>query len=279
MKRTLAIVTLGLVALMTTVGTSSQREQHPRETTNTNEEHRANPSHRALAPGSSYQRRDTWYEFVLKQFNPNNIDYGAWIEERRQAFLNESVRNPYFVYSASVTLALLLMTMLCTKQRIDQRRILWITSEMMADLYRHDFYSRRIAEKAIRKYNEHVESCNRAIETSQHGASIQGTELDQEAWRVKLEQATEERDCYLREWDAAQRELATNRRMLTELSMRLRLDNRSARPASDTNTAASIALNSADPTVVRHINKLQEQVLAERETNKRLKVRRDAGRS
>jgi hypothetical protein len=255
MKRTLAIVTLGLVALMTTLGTSSQREQHPRETTHTNEEDRANPSRRALAPGSIYLRRDTWYEFALEQFNPNNVDYGARIEERRQVFLDESVRNPYFVYSAGVTLALLLMTMLCTKQWIDQRRVLWITAEMMADLYRHDLYSRRIAEKAIRKYNEHVESCNHAIETSQHGTTIQGTELDQEASRVNLEQVTEERDCYLREWDAAQRELATNRRLLTELSLRLPMDNVSARPGRDTNTAASIAVNSVDPTVVRYSSK------------------------
>ena len=96
---------------------------------------------------------------------------------------------------------------------------------------------------------------------------------------MKLEQVTAERDCYLREWDTAQRELATNRRKLTELSLRLPLDNVSARPGSDTNTAASIALNSADPTVVRHSSKLREQALAERETSKRLKVRRDAGRS
>ena len=54
-----------------------------------------------------YQRGDTWYEFLLKQFNPSNFDYGAWMEERRQVFLDESVRNPYFKYGAGVTLGLL----------------------------------------------------------------------------------------------------------------------------------------------------------------------------
>ena len=97
------------------------------------QEHRASPPRRAEVVGSTYQRRDTWYEFLLKQFNPNNLDYGASMEERRQAFLNETVRNRYFEYSASVTLALLLMTVFCAKQWIDQRRILWITAEMMAD--------------------------------------------------------------------------------------------------------------------------------------------------
>ena len=96
-----------------------------------------------------------------------------------------------------------------------------------------------------------------------------GTEGDQEGWRAKLTQVTEERDRYLRELDAAQKELKTNSRTVAELS--LRLDNVSAKPGTNGKTPSSIALNSADPTVVRHINKLQEQIYAERETNKRLK--------
>ena len=81
-----------------------------------------------------YQRPDTWYEFLLKQFNPSNFDYGAWIEERRQVFLDASVRNPYFKYSLGTTIALLIMAMLYTKQWIDHRRAMWITAEMMTDL-------------------------------------------------------------------------------------------------------------------------------------------------
>jgi len=69
-----------------------------------------------------YQRGDTWYEFLLKQFNPHNFDYGTWMEERRQVFLDESVRNPYFKYSLGTTIALLIMAMLYTKHWIDHRR-------------------------------------------------------------------------------------------------------------------------------------------------------------
>ena len=32
-----------------------------------------------------YQQPDTWYDFLLKQFNPHNYDYGAWVERRRIA--------------------------------------------------------------------------------------------------------------------------------------------------------------------------------------------------
>jgi hypothetical protein len=43
---------------------------------------------------------------------PSNFDYGAWMEERRQVFLDASVRNPYFKYSLGTTLALLVLAML-----------------------------------------------------------------------------------------------------------------------------------------------------------------------
>jgi hypothetical protein len=55
------------------------------------------------------------------------------------------------------TLALLLMAVVCVKLRIDHRRAMWITAEMMADIYNQDAYSRRIAQEAIEKYNAHVE--------------------------------------------------------------------------------------------------------------------------
>ena len=157
-----------------------------------------------------YQRGDTWYEFLLKQFNPSNFDYGAWMEERRQAFLDASVRNPYFKYSAAVTIALLLLTVVCVKQWIDHRRSMWITAEMMADLYNHDLYSRDIAEKAIEKYNQHIKRCNRAIEAAAQGTSVPVADPGAEQLRTELKRVTDERDRYLQERDKAQTELETN---------------------------------------------------------------------
>jgi len=53
-------------------------------------------------------RRDTWYEFLLKKFNPTDFDYGAWLEQRRKALLESTVREPRFWYSLSATTALML---------------------------------------------------------------------------------------------------------------------------------------------------------------------------
>src|SRR3974390_1686548 len=166
MKRMIAIATLAVAGLMKAGPViAQQRTQSPAAV---HEQPKAQPQGQRQAPPvrPMYQRRDTWYEFLLKQFNPSNFDYGAWIEERRQVFLDESVRNPYFKYSLGTTIALLVMAMLYTKQWIDHRRAMWITAEMMTDLYNHDAYSRGVAREAIQKYNDHIERCNGAIEAA-----------------------------------------------------------------------------------------------------------------
>jgi hypothetical protein len=98
----------------------------------------------AQTPRRPYTGRDTWYEFMLKQFNPRNVDYGAWLEKRREAFLEATVREPHFWYSLSVTMALLLVLIAYSKLYLDHRCSMRITAEMMADIYTHDLYSRQV---------------------------------------------------------------------------------------------------------------------------------------
>jgi hypothetical protein len=116
MKRTIAIVTLAVVVLMTAGPAIAQ--QRPQSAVAVHGQRQAQPQGQHQTPPASaiYLRHDTWYEFLLKQFNPSNFDYGAWIEERRQVFLDASVRNSYFKYSLCTTIALLVMAMLYTKQ-------------------------------------------------------------------------------------------------------------------------------------------------------------------
>lgn len=214
-----------------------------------------------------YQHRDTWYEFLLKQFNPDDIDYGSWLEQRRQVLLDASLHNPYFKYSAGLTLALMLVTLLVVKQRIDHRRSMWITAEMMTDLYNHDAYSRQIAHEAIDRYNNHIERCNRAIEASEHGVSAADSETDQ--LRAELQSVTAERDSYRRERDLAKQDLVEKERVLTDMSMRL--DALVKKADAGRNSVSTQQLQGADPKLVQHINTLQEQLYAERRENRRLK--------
>jgi hypothetical protein len=216
-----------------------------------------------------YQRRDTWYEFMLKQFNPDDLDYGAWMEQRRQAFLDASVRNPYFRYSTGVTVVLLILATLCAKLHIDHRRSMWITTEMMTDLYNHDKYSRQVAHDAIAKYNEHIECCNRAIEASEHGMSVPRTDSDAERWRSELQSVKDERDSYKRETEVLKQDLKEKERVLADIS--LRLDALAKKPDVNRNAASVVDVRSADQKLVEHINTLQEQLYAERQENRRLK--------
>jgi hypothetical protein len=75
MKRRLAIVMLGFLGLVTAVRASAQLEGFPRGATQKREQSSAPRGPLDLHP--MYQRGDTWYEFLLKQLNPNNFDYGG----------------------------------------------------------------------------------------------------------------------------------------------------------------------------------------------------------
>src|SRR5215469_672162 len=191
------------ILLVTIIMTTPQGEQgkQPQPTPLDGRQLYSTSAGRAASP--LYQHRDTWYDFLLKQFNSDDFDYGYWLEQRRQILLDASMHNPYFKYSAGLTLALMLVMLVVVKQRIDHRRSMWITAEMMTDLYNHDAYSRQIAREAIARYNDHIERCNRAIEASEHGVSATDSEADR--LRAELQSVTSERDSYRRERDLAER--------------------------------------------------------------------------
>jgi hypothetical protein len=216
-----------------------------------------------------YQYQETWYEFVLRQFNPNDVDYGRWIERERRAFIDARIRNPYFMYSLCTSLGLLLAAVVYTKLWIDHRQAMWITAEIMADIYNQDAYSRRIAEEAIEKYNTHIERCNRAIEAAEHGEAVSTTSSGIEQLRGELICVTGERDTATRERDLAREELRKKSEILAEMSIRLEALTNKSGATGDVKRSSD--LRGADAKLVTHINDLQEQLYAERHNNRRLK--------
>jgi hypothetical protein len=269
MQRTIAIVTLVAVGLMTAGPAIAQHR--PQSAVALRGQRQAQPQGQRQAPPARpmYQRGDTWYEFLLKQFNPSNFDYGAWMEERRQVFLDASVRNPYFKYSTSVTLALLLLAVICAKQWIDHRRVMWITAEMMTDLYNHDLYSRDVAEKAIQKYNQHIERCNRAIEAAQHGSTLPAATADADLLNAQLQKTAGELNVANTENAALQEQLKQKYNVIVELS--LRADALLKKNGGNLASSQPINLSGADPNLIKHINDLQEQLVVERKKNWKLK--------
>jgi hypothetical protein len=269
MKRTIPIVTLAVTGLITAGPAIAQ--QRPQSSAALHGLRRAQPLGQRQAPPARpiYQRRDTWYEFLLKQFNPSNFDYGAWMEDRRQVFLDASVRNPYFKYSLGTTIALLVMAMLYTKQWIDHRRAMWITAEMMTDLYNHDLYSRDVAEKAIQKYNQHIERCNRAIEAAQHGVTLPAETTDTDQLNAQLQKTAGELNMASTENAALQEQLTQKSNVIVELS--LRVDALLKTNGGNLASLQPIDLSGADRNLLKHINDLQEQLVVERKKNRQLK--------
>jgi primosomal protein N'' len=204
---------------------------------------------------------------MLKQFNPDNIDYGSRIEDRRREFIGDHIKNPYFSYSLCTTIALLVATAICAKLWIDHRRAMWITAEMMADLLNQDAYSRQVAQEAIERYNKHIERCNRAIEAGEN--TVVGGSSDIDRLRTELMRVSEDRDTATRERDIAREDLRKKVQILAEMSARLEaVRNKSA---GTSGSKASSDLKGADANLVTHINNLQEQLYAERNSNRRLR--------
>jgi hypothetical protein len=221
----------------------------------------------ALYDQSPYQRQGTWYEFILKRFNPDNVDYGNWLEDERRKLIELHLKSPYFLYSLSTTIASILAAAVCLKQRIDRRRAMSITAEMMADLYNQDSYSRQVAQEAIERYNKHVERCNRAIEGGEVSPVAVQNEIEQ--LRTELIRMVEERDSAVRDRDVAREELRRKSEILADMS--IRLDAATAKAGVASPSKATSDLRGADAKLVTHINSLQEQLYTERTNNRRLK--------
>ena len=61
--------------------------------------------------GKPYQPREDFFHYSTKLVNRNDVDYGAWAEERRRALVEASLTNPFFWYSA-LTTSLVMVLML-----------------------------------------------------------------------------------------------------------------------------------------------------------------------
>jgi hypothetical protein len=257
-------IIVGLLTLTTANAIGSLNPVQSRATQDAKSDNRAN----TVSRQRPNQRQETWYEFMLKQFNPENKDYGRWIEERRRQFIAARLQNPYFAYSVCMSLGILVVTTLCVKQRIDHRRAMLITAEMMADVYNQDSYSRQIAHETIDRYNKHIERCNRAIEIGESGAtSAVSNEIEQ--LRAELMRVAAERDAAIRERDFAREDVRRKSAILADMSVRL--EGLTLKPNGATVANATPALRGTDPKLIAHINRLQEQLYAERNVNRRLR--------
>lgn len=233
---------------------------------------RYSPMAAAQAQGRTQQPPNTWYEFLLKQFNPSDIDYGKWMEERRRVLLAATAKNPYFPYSLGMTIWSLVVMIGYAKLRTDRRRERYLTEEMLTDLYNQDLYSRQAAKEAIAKYNNHVEHCNRAIEAGS-GQTISGSTSENDDLKAKLQKSADDLRVVTSERDQLSEELKQRSAVVTDLSLQLqalseKIDGKAGAHAVG---QAGLPLPASNAEYMKLVNSLQEQLHTEREKNRRLK--------
>jgi hypothetical protein len=135
---------------------------------------------------------EPWYERLLESINPDNVDYGAIWEERKQAILDASVRNRYFRYGTWSTGLNVFLLLVLLAQRRSHRRSMDVLVQSLADMQAYNDYAREAARKAIRQHNDHIEKCNRVIEASESGeleaAKAEITHLTGENRKLRREQ-------------------------------------------------------------------------------------------
>lgn len=205
---------------------------------------------------------DIWYERVLRQINRDDTDYGAIWEERKKAFMDR-IGSPYFQYSLATTVTIVWLFIVLFAQHVSHRRAQEVAVESIADVLRHDAYAREKARDAIRRYNDHIEACNRMIEAEESGASKWVSSGELEALRSEAEQYRSEAVGLREEAKRLREECERHKATVAQLSLHSRGDVQASLPfAKDTRTAD----------LVTRINELQDELIAERKKNQRMKA-------
>jgi hypothetical protein len=205
--------------------------------------------------------RETWYERVLRQINPDDTDYGKIWEEHKKAFMDR-VGSPYFQFGLASLVTNLWLLLVVFVQHLSGRQKEDIAVDAIADAYRHDAYSREKAREAIRRYNDHIEACNRVIEAEESGASRWVSSADWDALQSELEQYRSNTAALKEETKRLREECEKHKATVAELSLHGRSDSQAALPfAEDTRVKE----------LVTRINELQDELIAEKKKNRRTK--------
>lgn len=230
----------------------------------------------AQVPAQPHLGRETWYEVMLKHLNRSQNNYGEWLEDRREALLRASVQNPFFWYSFWMTVCTAILVLALLKRVADSHELEREHARIEADIRNHDLYSREKVKEAVARYNEHIEECNRAAESAESGEGRPGWGNSAiEGVKAELGRVTSDLEATTQERNKLQEELRQKSLIVADLSMRLDalskkmgvtrgVDSAAAEPAS---TGASVD----GARFVGQINRLQEELYAERQKNKRLK--------
>ena len=122
-------------------------------------------SYDPAAPKASRQH-DGFVDFALKQINSQDTDYGCKIDEARELALDETFKN-VDSWAVFVALSFLILSFLILlHQHSEQNRREMIAAGFLAKYHNAWVDARGQAERAIRRYNELVNTASCAAESA-----------------------------------------------------------------------------------------------------------------
>jgi len=212
--------------------------------------------------------KEDFFHFATKEVNPHDTDWGAWIEQRRQAFLEAMAANPFFWYSAFTTGLLMTLLVAFGVRIMDEKRKLWHAAEILTDVWNQEQYSQFIAQTATEKYNRHMLDCNRVIEAQVSGRSSPAMFEASDA-KEQLERLRAERDNLDSDNRRLKAELEKHDGIIRNLSTRVKdLEPQLDQNGSGVNQAGGLE---TERKLIAKVNQLRQELEAEKQKNRSLK--------
>jgi regulator of replication initiation timing len=223
------------------------------------------------AQGGYRGQKVSWYEALFRSLNPKNIDWGMSWERRRSIFLENSIGNKYFMYTAALSLLLVYSFVVIVWQRWNHTERLRQLAQRAADAMNYAQYWKAGAEKAAQKHNTHIEKCNRVIEAGESGVPA-GDTADVGALRQQVEGMRVEVLNLTSENKRLRHDLEQKSTVVADLSARVDDATKKIGSGNGSGNGTKGGENSVQvSTLVDRINRLEETLRTVRLENERLK--------
>ena len=222
------------------------------------------------AQGGYRGQGTTWYDALFHSLNPKNINWGMKWEQRRTAFLENTIANKYFVFCAFLVLsfyaALVAIGWIVWDHKKDIR---YFETELVKGRNWAAYWKSRAIE-AITKHNAHIERCNRVIEAGETGIPV-GDAAEAIDLRLDLERARAELQNVTSEKLRLKGELDEKARTISELSLRVDEVTKRIANGNAENGPAGTARGDDKAALVARINRLESALATATQENRRLK--------
>jgi hypothetical protein len=200
------------------------------------------------------------WQAIVNYFNPRHLNMGQIFAERKQAWLDNALYNQYFWYSFWVTGLLILSWFAIAWIHDDRVRETWELAEFAADAVNYANHCKRAAKEAITRYNQHVEACNRVIESKTSGLVTPET-AHLEDYKQEIARLRNDNDAQAIKLEQTKTELEAKNKQMLEFTARL---DAAEKLVQGSGSDAGVKL--AD-----RINRLERDLATVTEENKRLK--------